>query len=66
MSTNKIVLNTGIYKRIDAIPMSTGERQRAVTALQDGENIADAILIVARFLRLLVTMPHLNPVLKGQ
>ena len=66
MSINKTALNTGIYNRIEAIPMSAGERQRAVEALQNGENIADAILSVAHVLRLLVTMPHLNPVLKGQ
>ena len=66
MSINKTVLNTGIYNRIEAIPMSAGERQRAVEALRNGENIADAILSAAHFLRLLVTMPHLNPVLKGQ
>jgi hypothetical protein len=65
MSTAKTEVNTGIYKRIEAIPMSTGERRRAVEALQNGENIADAILSVARVLRLLVTMPHLNPALKS-
>lgn len=65
MSTKKTEVNTGIYKRIEAIPMSTGERRRAVEALQNGEYIADAILGAAHFLRLLVTMPHLNPALKN-
>jgi len=66
MSTNKTALNTGIYNRIEAIAMSAGERQRAVEALRNGENIADAILSAAHFLRLLVTMPHLRPSLKVQ
>lgn len=63
-TTKRTNLNSSAYERIAAIRMSPGERVAAIEALQDGDRIAEAILSIARVLRLLVTTPHLKPILK--
>jgi hypothetical protein len=44
--------------------LSHGECATAIAALDDGEKIADLILSVAHFLRLLFTLPKLKPSFK--
>jgi hypothetical protein len=62
MKTKNISLsNSNVYARLAAVKLSRSERENAVAALQDGEKIAEAILSVANFLRLLVTTPALKP-----
>ena len=65
MTTKNISLsNSNVYARLAAVRLSGSERENAVAALQDGEKIAEAILSVARFLRLLVATPALKPSFK--
>ena len=46
------------------IELSAAERTEAVTGLQVGEKVADAILAAAHVLRLLVAVPALKPTFK--
>lgn len=64
MTTSNSNVNSKVYERINAIPMSSGERRRAVTAMQDGELIAELILSIAHAVRLFFTTPGLKPSLK--
>lgn len=61
---NRNLLNSDVYARLATVRLSGSERENAVAALQDGEKIAEAILTVARFLRLLVAIPALKPSFK--
>ncbi len=40
----KILSNSDIYTRIDALPLATSERAAALQSLRNGEAVADAIL----------------------
>ena len=56
--------NSEIYAGLAAIELSAAERTEAVTGLQVGEKVADAILAAAHVLRLLVAVPALKPTFK--
>ena len=43
---NETVLDSGIYARLRAVRMSEADRQSAIDALVQAENIADAVLWV--------------------
>jgi hypothetical protein len=65
MNASKINKSNSItYERIAAIPLSRRERVETIEALHVGEQITEALLEIARVLRLLVTTPHLNPAFK--
>lgn len=63
-AVNRNAVESNIYKRIEKLRISSGERAEAIRALQGGERIAEIILGIAHVLRLLVTMPHLKPSFK--
>lgn len=44
--SNEISLNSGIYARLRDVRMSAADRQRAIAALRQAEEIVDAILWV--------------------
>ena len=58
---NSNSLDSNVYERIGAIPLSHSERSAAIAALEDGERIADGILAIAHVIRLFFTMPGLKP-----
>lgn len=63
-SINRNLSNSEVYASISSIPMGSGERKAALEALQVGELIADVILTVGHYLRLLVAVPALKPSFK--
>ena len=54
-------MNSTIYERIGTIRISAAERAAAIAAMQEGEEIAQAVLNAAHVLRLLVSVPNLKP-----
>jgi len=64
MSNATNTLNSNVYARIEALPLSRAARANAVHALQNGEQIAEAILAFSRFLQLFLAMPVMKPGLK--
>ena len=62
----KTVNNSAVYAVLSNIRLSHAERAAAVAALQDGEKIAETIVQIAHYLRLLVSVPALKPNFKAQ
>ena len=63
-TATKNSMNSTIYERIGTIRISAAERATAIAAMQEGEEIAQAVLNAAHVLRLLVSMPNLKPSLR--
>jgi len=63
-TATKNSMNSKIYERIGTIRISAAERATAIAAMQEGEEIAQAVLNAAHVLRLLVSMPNLKPSLR--
>jgi hypothetical protein len=56
--------NCELYARIEALPLTASERERALSAMRDGALIADRILSVVRGIKNLFGGTGLKPSLK--
>ena len=56
--------NSDLYGRIKALPMTAAERRIVLSAMRDGEAVADAILWVASGIKQLFEGAALKPGLK--
>jgi hypothetical protein len=56
--------NSDLYERINTLPITATERRAALSAMRDGEAVADAILSVVNGIRHLYAGAAMKPGLK--